>query len=287
MGPVRGAVIAALLLGGCTGTQAIAPTTSSAAALPLATATILPASEVEWQHLNPARGDAGPRAATLWGDRGGPGQTSFLVRFVDGFASPPHIHTVSYRGVVIQGLVHNDDPDADELWMPTGSFWTQPKGGVHITAAKGGDTIAYIEIDDGPFVVRPVDQATANDERPVNVDVSNIVWLDAADLGWSTAGIRVALLWGEPLGDAPGGILLRLDAGVTAAVNDAGSRLRAAVIDGQMSARATAKGAAKTLDPGSALSAGAGALPLSCAAERACLVYARGEGRLGVTPIGR
>ncbi len=53
------------------------------------------ASEVEWEQLNPARGDASPQAGTLWGDRKGSGPTSFLLKPVDGFESPPHIHTVS------------------------------------------------------------------------------------------------------------------------------------------------------------------------------------------------
>ena len=91
-------------------------------------ATVVLASGVKWEQLNPARGDKSPKAATLWGDRKGPVPTGFLVQFVDGFSSPPHIHNVSYRGVVISGLIHNDDPDAEEMWMPAGSFWTQPKG---------------------------------------------------------------------------------------------------------------------------------------------------------------
>ena len=126
-------------------------------------------ADVEWEKLNPARGDQSPAAATLWGDRNGTDATGFLVRFVDGFSSPPHIHNVSYRGIVIQGLVHNDDPTAAPMWMPTGSYWTQPLGGAHITSATGGTTVAYIEIEEGPYLVRPVDQATASGQHPVNV----------------------------------------------------------------------------------------------------------------------
>ncbi|MEM6756041.1 MAG: DUF4437 domain-containing protein, partial [Planctomycetota bacterium] len=81
------------------------------------TVEVIPASEVNWTALNPARGDESPKAATLWGDRGADEATGFLVEFVDGFSSPPHIHNVTYRGVVISGLVHNDDPDAATMWM--------------------------------------------------------------------------------------------------------------------------------------------------------------------------
>ncbi|MEM9420868.1 MAG: DUF4437 domain-containing protein, partial [Planctomycetota bacterium] len=93
-----------------------------------ATVNVLPASEVPWTALNPARGDKSPQAGTIWGDRGAEVPTGFLVKFVDGFSSPPHIHNVTYRGVVIEGLVHNDDPDAANMWMPPGSYWTQPAG---------------------------------------------------------------------------------------------------------------------------------------------------------------
>jgi hypothetical protein len=148
-----GAALAALLTA-CAGSQAAV---SSAAPI------VVPAADVEWGALNPARGDASPRAATLWGDRTGSGATGFLVRFVDGFESPPHIHNVTYRGVVIRGLVHNDDASAEPMWMPAGSYWTQPRGGPHITAARG-ETVAYIEIDEGPYLVRPVDQAFEDEE---------------------------------------------------------------------------------------------------------------------------
>jgi hypothetical protein len=63
-------------------------------------------SEVEWTYLNPARGDKAPMAGTLWGDRSGTGPTGFLLKPKDGFQSPPHIHNVSYRGVVISCFIH-------------------------------------------------------------------------------------------------------------------------------------------------------------------------------------
>lgn len=76
---------------------------------------VVPIEEVRFDALNPARGDQSPLAGTLFGDRGAPGPTGFLFRPVDGFSSPPHIHNVGYRGVVIRGEVHNDDPGAAEM----------------------------------------------------------------------------------------------------------------------------------------------------------------------------
>ncbi|MGI9227203.1 MAG: DUF4437 domain-containing protein, partial [Gammaproteobacteria bacterium] len=141
-------------------------------------------SDVKWTPLNPARGKLGPKAGYLWGDRAGVGPSGFLVKFVDGFSSPPHIHNITYRGVVISGFVHNDDPNAEEAWMPTGSFWTQAAGEVHITAAKGSNNIAYIEIEKSPYLVLPTKEAFDSNEKSVNIEESNIVWQDASNTNW-------------------------------------------------------------------------------------------------------
>lgn len=114
---------------------------------------VVSSAEVEWTHLNPARGDAGPQAGNLWGNRTREGKTGFLVKFKDGFSSPPHIHNVSYRGIVLNGMVHNDDENADKMWLPAGSYWTQPAGQPHIAAAEGQYNLAYIEIESGLYWV--------------------------------------------------------------------------------------------------------------------------------------
>lgn len=232
--------------------------------------TIVPTSSVAWEHLNPARGDKSPSAGTLWGDRNGTVATGYLLRPTDGFRSPPHIHNVSYRAVVIRGLIHNADPNAAELWMGPGSFWTQPKGGVHITAAKGRDTLAYIEIDEGPYLVRPVEQAFETKERPVNVDASNVVWVDAP------TGYRVAYLWGTPGAPTASGVLIELRSGTTAPI-ESRSAIRAVVISGQLSST----GPGTALEPGSYIHVPANsALPLACAAGPACVLYLRIDGKM-------
>lgn len=114
---------------------------------------VIATDNIDWGLLNPLRGDASPRAADLWGDRTKDIATGMLVKFKKGFSSPPHIHNISYRGVVIEGLLHNDDPTAEKLWLTTGSFWTQPAGETHITAADGQDNLIYLEIDSGPYLV--------------------------------------------------------------------------------------------------------------------------------------
>ncbi len=253
---------------------------------------VLTTSEVEWEQLNPLRGDKSPKAATLWGDRTGPGPAGFLLKPADGFKSPPHIHNVAYRGVVISGLIHNDHPDAEEMYMAAGSFWTQPAGGVHITAAKGANTLAYIEVEDG-FGVLPAKEAFDDPDRPINVDVSNLVWLDASHTLWvgqsgnqtSQDGPQVAFLWGEPRDGQLNGTLVRLPAGFAGQLQNQGSSFRAVVIQGRPTHRSPTGSGATALEPGSYFgSEGEATHRIACEAPAACILYLRTKGRFEILP---
>ncbi|MEM6960842.1 MAG: DUF4437 domain-containing protein [Myxococcota bacterium] len=280
----------ALALGAiaCAGSQATAPASVPASIAPPSVAAAVLVSEIEWEQLNPARGDASPMAATLWGDRNGSGPTGFLVRFVDGFRSPPHIHNVSYRGVVIRGGIHNDHPSADEMWMPAGSFWTQPKGGAHVTAARGNN-LAYIEIDEGPYLVRPVEDAFECDERPMNVNASKIVWMDTSRTAWSDQlgitvsahGSQFAFLSGDSRNGQPRGILVKLQAGSRGMLRSHGSTLRAVVIQGSPEVRLAGDNDVAPTEPGSYVSAPAGgSVQFSCKMEKDCILHVRLERRI-------
>ncbi len=266
----------------CSGVQVAAESTSR----------VVLKSEVTWDHLNPKRGDLAPKAGTLWGDRNGTGPTGFLLRPPADFESPPHIHNVSYRGVVIRGLFHNDDPNAANMWMPAASFWTQPKGEVHITAARDTDTLAYIEIEKGPYLVLPKEEAFDSGERPVNVDKSNIVWLDAADITWidqpgnsaSADGPQVAFLWGSTQDGQLNGTFIKLPAGFTGRINSHGSTFRAVVIKGQPQYRAS-KEDTKILEPGSYFSSeGKSVHQVSSDAAEESIIYVRTDGKFEITP---
>ncbi|PVV17781.1 MAG: hypothetical protein B6D74_17520 [gamma proteobacterium symbiont of Ctena orbiculata] len=211
---------------------------------------VILASEVEWEQLNPARGNKSPMAATLWGDRKGVVPTGFLAKFVDGFSSPPHIHNVTYRAVVISGGIHNDDPNAAAMWMPAGSFWTQPKGEVHITAAKGKNNVALVEIDKGPYLVLPVDKTFDSGERPINLDASNIVWVDPPGTSAASNGPKVAYLWGSQQDGQSNGTFIKLPTGFTGKIQSTGSTFRAVVIKGQ-SQYQVSETEVKRLEPGS------------------------------------
>ncbi|EKO3803681.1 TPA: DUF4437 domain-containing protein [Vibrio harveyi] len=119
------------------------------------------------RYLNPLRGVLSLGAANLWGDRTTGTATGMLVRFNKGFESPPHIHNITYRGIVIDGLMHNDDPTSAKMWRPTGSFWTQPAGEDHTTAANGDINLTSLEIDADPYLVKPSKEQFNNGERPL------------------------------------------------------------------------------------------------------------------------
>ncbi len=267
----------------CTNMQTVASSKVASSELVLA-------SELKWGPLNAARGKNSPRAATLWGDRNGVGATGFLVHFAEGFSSPPHIHNVTYRGVVIDGLVHNDDPGAAEMWMPAGSFWTQPKGEDHITAAKDRFNLAYIEIDSGPYLVLPSEEAFATHEQSVNVSPSNIVWLDSRDVTWidktassaSDQSVKMAFLWGSPKADQLNGTLLKLPKQFEGKIQSHEAILRAVVIQGQLNYQTTQSGV-NILQAGSYFgSTSASTHDISCIHSNECLVYIRTTGRYDV-----
>lgn len=243
---------------------------------------VLRVEDVQWTPLNPARGDQSPQAGTLWGDRNATGPTGFLVRFADGFSSPPHIHNVTYRGVVISGLVHNDDPDAAEMWMPPGSYWTQPKGEAHITAAKGSVNVAYIEIEEGPYLVQPTEEAFDRGERPVNVDASNIVWLDASNTRWIASndshGPAMAFLWGDPIDGQLSGSLIKLPAGFRGEIRTSGTSFRAVIARGNVTL-SESELAAEALRPGSSFGSNGKAVHrIESGSEEESLLYVRTRG---------
>jgi hypothetical protein len=191
--------------------------------------------------------------------------------------------------VVISGLIHNDDPSAADMWLPTGSFWKQPKGEVHITAAKGTNNLAYIEIDQGPYLVLPIENAFDSGERPINLDKSNLVWVDASNLVWvnqpgmpaSDDGPKIAFLWGDPQGDEPRGTLVKLPNGFTGTLSSRDSTLRAVNIQGRVEYRAPDAIDVTSMEPGNYFgSAGEVVHQVSCEADEDCILYVRAEGNL-------
>lgn len=192
---------------------------------------VVASDDIKWGYLNPLRGALSPGAADLWGNRTTDSATGMLVRFNKGFESPPHIHNITYRGIVIDGLLHNDDPKAEKMWMPAGSFWTQPAGEDHTTAANGETNLIYLEIDSGPYLVKPSTETFDNGERPLNLHKNNIVWLNSNDLHDINAeGVKSTYVWGSS--SEMGGSMVKLPAGFKGVITTTASEFRAVVISG-------------------------------------------------------
>lgn len=237
-------------------------------------------SEIVWEKLNPARGDQSPQAGTVWGDRKGEEPTGFLAKFVDGFSSPPHIHNVSYRAVVIKGLIHNHDPEAENMWMKPGSFWTQPVGQSHITASKG-ESIALVEIDKGPYLVKPVEESFDNGERPINIDASNVVWLTSKTTNWIDVKSKaeISFLWKDS--DSKG-LLVKLPKTFIGTIKTDGTVLHSIVIQGELTYTLPQNQEIKTLDTGSYFSATNKAIHTVSSADSEVVLYIKTNGSIKI-----
>lgn len=243
---------------------------------------VVAADEVEWGYLNPARGDKGPSAADLWGDRTKDTASGILLQFPEGFSSPPHIHNITYRGVVISGELHNDDPKAENMWLPAGSFWMQPAGEAHITAANGKRNVAYIEINSGPYLVQPTKQSFDSGERPVNIHSSNIVWLGAPDVSRvDDPNVKIAYLWGDTSDGELYGSMLKLPANFKGQIQTNADIFKVIVIDGVIDYKY--KKGMKELEPGSYFgSAGGFEHSVSLSKAQGATLYIRSNGKYDV-----
>jgi len=256
---------------------------------------VVPSSQLEFVPLNPARGDASPQAGVLWGDIRKDVPSGILLRFAKGFASPPHIHNITYRAVVISGALHNDDPKAERMWMVPGSFWTQPAGENHITAApSSGGATAFLEILEGPYLVQPSKEAFDNGELPVNMAASNIVWLDAVNVIWvnktnatkQANGVKIAYLWGEPQTGKKNGTFLKLPSGFEGTLKSGTAVLRAVVVRGDLQHKHAENPSPIKLRTGSYFGSKLETHHhIACESENDCVIYIRTEGRYIVTSL--
>ena len=246
---------------------------------------VLLSSDIVWEKLNPARGDQSPQAGTIWGDRKGEVVTGFLAKFVDGFSSPPHIHNVTYRAVVIKGLVHNDDPNAENMWMGVGSFWTQPQGESHITSAKGEENVALVEIDQGPYLVKPTSEAFNNGERPINIDASNIAWLDNNKSNWidSSSKAEISFLLQSQNGDQLKSLFIKLPQAYKGEIRTSGTVLHSVIIKGEISYTLPQTKEVKLLDAGSYFGSTDRAIhPIENKTKEETILYIRTNGEVNV-----
>lgn len=248
---------------------------------------VVTSDQVDYQPLNPARGDASPQAGVLWGDIREDEPSGVLLKFAEGFASPPHIHNITYRAIVISGEVHNDDPKAANMWMGPGTFWTQPAGEVHITSARPGvGGTAFLEILEGPYLVQPGDMAFDNGEKPLNLVNSNMMWMSADEFNWIKTdenSPEVALLWGDVTSDALSGSLLKLPKGYSGKVWSSGDAIKAVTIQGEITHTVEGLSQDTLLVAGGYFSSDELVQhTVSCSVEAECLIYIRTAGQFEV-----
>lgn len=247
--------------------------------------TVMTADQVSYQPLNPTRGDASPQAGVLWGDITKDVPSGMLLKFAEGFSSPPHIHNITYRAVVIDGEIHNDDPDAVNMWMGPGTFWTQPAGEVHITSARPGvGGTGFLEILEGPYLVQPGDKAFDNGERPLNLVSSNMVWMSSDEMNWiqkgnSAQGPEATLLWGDLSDGKLSGSMLKLPQGYKADLSTNGGDLKAVVIQGDVVHSVESVTEQSEISSGGYFASAEGVThSLKCDTKSECMIYVRTEG---------
>ena len=190
------------------------------------------------------------------------------------------------RAVVSDGVVHNDDPTAAMFWMEPGSFWTQPAGETHITAVGPGGGLAFLEIESGPYLVRPSEEAFDNGERPINNEARNIIWLTANDTTWVTgeAGAEMAFLWGEPRDGVRNGSFVRIPPGAAARLDTGGTPLKLVLAKGELTHTAQDLSTAQNLTAGSYVgSEGEVSHDMTCTGATPCLVYVSATGTYRVS----
>ncbi|WP_430815298.1 DUF4437 domain-containing protein [Carboxylicivirga sp. RSCT41] len=224
--------------------------------------------------LNPARGDKAPQAGAIYGNIRDTVATGYIGKFKDGFSSPTHIHNVTYRAIVMNGELHNADENAPMMWMPTGSAWTQPKGQLHITAARGKNAMAYIEIDSGPYLVWPPYKNFQSDGRPINIHASNMIYLgkDESKLIEENCNAKIAYTWEKKNGE--NGYLLKLPAGFKGQIHSKGSIFYGIIIKGNLAYTMPNIEKAINLDQGSHFNSTAEAIH-DVTTQEASLVYIR------------
>ena len=164
------------------------------------------------------------------------------------------------------------------MWLPPGSFWTEPAGEPHITAADDARNLAYIEINDGPYRVLSAAEAFDNGERPINVHASNLVWVD------TPGKAEVFYLW-EDAESGLRGTPVRLPTGFVGEMQSGGAAFRAVVIQGRPAVFVPDEGDNQTLQPGSYFgSSGEETYKVCSGAGATSILYVHTAGDLIVAP---
>lgn len=138
-----------------------------------------------------------------------------------------------------------------------------------------------LRIDEGPYLVQPVEEAYDSGERPVNVDKSNIVWVDYPTAEFPTEGVQIAYLWGAPKEGTLNGTLIKFPSEFNGEIRSNESDFHAVVIHGQLQYQVSGK--VKALKAGSYFSSKENSThQISIDSDEIGLIYVRTKGRFDV-----
>jgi hypothetical protein len=100
----------------------------------------IPADQIKYSDA----GIGGPKLGVIWGDPTKGAYGAFL-RLPKGYASPVHLHTYDYKGVIVEGTVTNAETGQPEIPLTPGSYFLQRGKADHVTACVGDkDCLIYI-----------------------------------------------------------------------------------------------------------------------------------------------
>ncbi len=143
--------------------------------------------------------------------------------------------------------------------------------------------MAFLDIQEGPYLVKPTSEAFDNGERPVNVDKTNIVWLNAKDIEWisNKSKVQTAFLWGSHKDNQLRATLLKLPAGFKGKIKNLSQNFRAVVISGGISHQFSKKEDKKKLNAPSYFGAEENGTSI-ISAEKETVLYIRSNGKCKV-----
>lgn len=131
--------------------------------------------------------------------------------------------------------------------------------------------------------MKPTSEALDNGERPVNVDKTNLVWLNAKDIEWinEKSKVKTAFLWGSHEKNQLRVTLLKLPAGFKGKIQNLSPSFRAVIISGGLTHQFAKNGEKKELNAPSYFGAEENATSI-ISAEKETVIYIRSNGSFKV-----
>ena len=171
--------------------------------VPVGSATIVDQGDIEFAEISPFATFGSAQGDFSSGPHG-----TFGI-FGPGASSPPHIHSSSYRAVVLSGEMNNPfGTETDPPALAPGSFWAVPAGEQHVTACLTRQSeCRFFFHAAAAFDFTQIDElveARTADASSIPIQELNFEELAPYD--------GAASVWGDP-DTGPYGIMIRLDAG--------------------------------------------------------------------------